>query len=53
MMKKPTVREELISILGYDPGLSIEVQAEEWRETYPNGDLEEWVDAMFEIGALR
>lgn len=52
-MKKPTVREELISILGYYPGLSIEVQAEEWREFNPNGDLTEWVEAMYEIGALR
>ena len=50
------VREELISILGYDPGLSIQAQAEEWLKSFPNAtvaDLFEWVDAMFEIGVLR
>lgn len=48
-----SVREELISILGYYPGMSIEAQAEEWLKTFPNGDLSEWVDAMFDIGMLR
>lgn len=47
------VRNELIYILGYDPGMSITAQAEEWKEFRPDGDLSEWVDEMFEIGALR
>lgn len=47
------VRDELIDILGYDPGMVIETEAEDWREIHPDGDLSEWLEEMFRIGALR
>lgn len=43
---------ELEYYLGFKPSAQTIVEAEEWLESHPTGDLSEWVDAMIEIGAL-
>lgn len=43
---------ELAYYLGHEPSMDLVAQAEEWLESFPDGDLAEWADAMIEIGAL-
>lgn len=44
--------QDLEYYLGYKPNNDLIVEAEEWQQDHPGVGLNEWVDAMIEIGAL-
>ena len=46
------LRADLTYYLGYTPSDDIVAEAEEWRGDHPGVNLDEWVSAMIEIGAL-
>lgn len=38
--------------LGYRPDSDLIAEADEWQQDHPGTGLNEWVEAMIEIGAL-
>ncbi len=47
-----SVRDELLYYLDRKPTSDEIAEAEEWQQDHPGIGLNEWVEAMIEIGAL-